>query len=177
MGVSASMIGQWENDLRNPKRETLKRIAKALGVHILAFTDWDSIPHPEPGEEEDPSIMEEILKDYPYQTELGDLSGEDIDKIVLHQIKKQFSSDDEFYESFISGDMGIALQENKLDRRLISAYIKLNKSGQSKVADYAEDILPRYRAETTPQSPPAPQEGKDTTPPPDAPQRPQEDES
>ena len=176
MGVSASMIGQWENDLRNPKRETLKRIAKALGVHILAFTDWDSIPHPEPGEEEDPSIMEEILKDYPYQTELGDLSGEDIDKIVLHQIKKQFSSDDEFYESFISGDMGIALQENKLDRRLISAYIKLNKSGQSKVADYAEDILPRYRAETTPQSPPAPQEGESTTPPSDAPTAPPERE-
>lgn len=33
LGVSASMIGQYENDLRNPKSETLNKIAEALGVH------------------------------------------------------------------------------------------------------------------------------------------------
>lgn len=32
MGLSASMIGQWENDLRNPKIETVTRIAKVLDV-------------------------------------------------------------------------------------------------------------------------------------------------
>lgn len=31
IGVSGSMIGQWENDLRNPKPETIGRIANALG--------------------------------------------------------------------------------------------------------------------------------------------------
>lgn len=34
LGVSASMIGQYENDLRNPKTETLVKIANALNVNI-----------------------------------------------------------------------------------------------------------------------------------------------
>ena len=34
LGVSASMIGQYENDLRNPKYETVERIAKALDVSV-----------------------------------------------------------------------------------------------------------------------------------------------
>ena len=32
LGVSGSMIGQWENGFRNPKYETVKRIAVALDV-------------------------------------------------------------------------------------------------------------------------------------------------
>ena len=34
IGVSGSMIGQWENDLRCPKMETLQKIASALDVNI-----------------------------------------------------------------------------------------------------------------------------------------------
>lgn len=34
LGVSASMIGQYENDLRNPKTETLVKIANALNVNV-----------------------------------------------------------------------------------------------------------------------------------------------
>ena len=32
MGLSFQSVAQWENDLRNPKPETLRRIAAALGV-------------------------------------------------------------------------------------------------------------------------------------------------
>lgn len=32
LGISAAGIAQWENDLRNPKIETVKKIADALGV-------------------------------------------------------------------------------------------------------------------------------------------------
>ena len=39
LGVSASMIGQYENDLRNPKLDTLQRIANALNVPISSLTD------------------------------------------------------------------------------------------------------------------------------------------
>ena len=46
----------------------------------------------------------------------------------------------------------------------------MTEEGRGKVADYAEDILPRYRAETAPQSPLPPSEGTDTTPAPDAPE-------
>lgn len=39
LGVSASMIGQYESDLRNPKLDTLQRIANALDVPINALTN------------------------------------------------------------------------------------------------------------------------------------------
>ena len=34
LGISYQTIAQWENCLRNPKRETLKRLANALGIDI-----------------------------------------------------------------------------------------------------------------------------------------------
>lgn len=34
LGVSGAMIGQYENDLRNPKQETLQRIADKLDVDV-----------------------------------------------------------------------------------------------------------------------------------------------
>ena len=37
LGVSASMIGQYENDLRKPKLDTLQRIANALNVSIRSL--------------------------------------------------------------------------------------------------------------------------------------------
>ena len=40
LGLSFQSIAQWENDLRNPKYDTLKRIAVALGVdREVLFTD------------------------------------------------------------------------------------------------------------------------------------------
>lgn len=66
-----------------------------------------------------------------------------------------------------------------METRLFRSLSCLNNTGQQKAIERVEELteIPRYRAETVPESPPAPQEGKDTTPPPDAPQRPQEDES
>lgn len=58
--------------------------------------------------------------------------------------------------------------------RANKAMERMTEDGRNKVADYAEDILPRYRAETAPESAPAPQEGKDTTPSSDAPETPPE---
>lgn len=34
MGISYQAVAQWENDLRNPKIETLRAIANALGVPV-----------------------------------------------------------------------------------------------------------------------------------------------
>lgn len=52
LGVSASMIGQWENDLRKPKYETLTKIAEALNIrpqalnadHMFYFEDFIFVP-------------------------------------------------------------------------------------------------------------------------------------
>lgn len=52
------------------------------------------------------------------------------------------------------------LEEDAQRRRRINAALdQMNKTGVEKVADYAEDILPRYHATETPESTPI-----DTTP-------------
>ena len=33
LGIAYQTLAQWENDLRNPKRETLQKIASALGIN------------------------------------------------------------------------------------------------------------------------------------------------
>lgn len=43
IGVSGSSMAQWENDLRNPKLDTLQRIASALGVPVQELiSDWEA---------------------------------------------------------------------------------------------------------------------------------------
>lgn len=69
----------------------------------------------------------------------------------------------------------------ELKARLQRMVEQLNDAGQQKLEDYAQDLarIPEYRREqpTAPtQSPLAPQEGKDTTPPSDAPETPPEGE-
>lgn len=62
--------------------------------------------------------------------------------------------------------------------KIDAALDKLNPDGQQKAVERVEELteIPRYRAETPPESTLAPQEGKDTTPPPDAPETPPEGE-
>ena len=44
IGVSGSSLAQWENDLRNPKLDTLQRIASALGVPVQELiSDWEAV--------------------------------------------------------------------------------------------------------------------------------------
>lgn len=60
----------------------------------------------------------------------------------------------------------------QIQRRINSALNKLNSDGQDRAAERVEELteIPRYRAETALQSPPAPQEGQSTSPPPAAPE-------
>jgi len=62
--------------------------------------------------------------------------------------------------------------------RLGQCLIELNDVGQQKVEDYAQDLtrIPEYQAQRPPQSSLTPQEGRDTTPPTDAPGEAQEGE-
>lgn len=41
LGIPYQSIGQWENDLRNPKLETLQKIASALGVPVVNLLSDD----------------------------------------------------------------------------------------------------------------------------------------
>lgn len=94
LGIAYQTLAQWENDLRNPKIETLQRIAAALGVD-------------------------------PY--------------------------------SLYSFDQASTALEERINARIVDAASKLSDKGQEKVADYAEDLLPKYPRQQAPQRPaPAP---------------------
>lgn len=44
IGVAYQTIAQWENDLRNPKLDTLQRIASALGIPVQdLISDWEAV--------------------------------------------------------------------------------------------------------------------------------------
>jgi len=76
---------------------------------------------------------------------------------------------------FTPENMATMLREHDL----ITSFRKLNIAGQNEAAKRVEELteIPRYRAQQAPQSPPAPQEGKeDATPPSDAPETPPEGE-
>ena len=104
LGISYQGIAQWENDLRNPKRETLHRIADALGV-----TTYDLMGQTEGGGVEGldgnpaylgvAAMLKDIYGDYQEKSIAGDyaagtyylvgkgkdrfiLERDDIDKIV-----------------------------------------------------------------------------------------------
>lgn len=69
---------------------------------------------------------------------------------------------------FTPENMATMLREHDL----ITSFRKLNIAGQNEAAKRVEELteIPRYRLQEAPQSPPAPTEGKDTTPPPDVPE-------
>lgn len=55
LGISYQTVAQWENNLRNPKQETLQKIAKALGVHLRDLSDssmWEEFDQQHPGKAE-----------------------------------------------------------------------------------------------------------------------------
>lgn len=148
LGIPYQSVSQWERGTRSPKIETLERIADALGVPISEICSKD------------------MLKNYEI-------------------LKRQKESHKEF-QNLMDGlnQYALALRQAEAIKvlggekieRFVYALNDLNNDGQWKVVRYAEDYahdlakIPEYQrelAETAPQSPPSPQEGKDTTPPPE----------
>lgn len=135
MGVSGSAIAQYETDNRNPKIETLQRIADALGVTPTYLIGYD----------------EKIIKPEQYTPE---------------QLAEFRAGAWEAYQQHIAETTGPRARVN-------AALNHLPEEGQEKVAIYAEDLIPRYCAETAPQPPVADSCNEDTTPPSPPPESPE----
>jgi len=162
-GIAEPTIRRYELDKLNPKRETLQKIAKPLGIHYLDLCS----------DEENNEFaaffkagMRFGSRDHLSEDQLYDISTE-----YVRYLQKQGY---EFTES---------------ERQAVILFNRLNGITQEKViTDLARLCLnPRYREDgkpgvtngapqQPPESTPAPQEGKDTAPPPDAPETPPEGE-
>lgn len=79
-------------------------------------------------------------------------------------------ADNEMIPNLVSQSM----RASRLRVKIGAAFDLLNEDGQQKALERVEELteIPRYRAETAPQSTPTPQEGEDTTPATDSPEPP-----
>lgn len=175
LGLSASMIGQWENDLRNPKYETLKRIADALGVVWTELVSEDERDAAHDTENDRELSLDEIVAKF--YKRAGVVPGQ---KIAAYMVEAEmyrarvliFGSDEERIDYFYT----LLNTDGKFNARMRMIH-SLDPAQVKEIADYVEHLseIPqyqRYSPTDTPQSPQAPQE-TDTTeaekPPTDAP--------
>ena len=177
IGVTAAAISRYELGQRELTIDTLQAIASALNLHILEFF----------------GVTDEVVKQSgQFEVELS--TGETVppsDARVPGYLKKVLTEDPrKLYDDLSYSDkmevLEIIRQSEKMDiswevasnqDRLNVALGQMSDEGKSKVADYAEDILPRYRRPNVPQSTPALSKGHNsTTPAPDAQKAPSEGE-
>lgn len=167
IGVTAAAVSRYELGQRELTIDTIERIANALGIHVFDLvgigTELDKRritadqiePNPDKLTPEKKQVLEEILTS---------------DARNLYDMLTD-GQKNEFWDILATGrEPAIFYNKSSYINRIEATISKMTEEGQRRVADYAEDILPRYRAETTPESPPAPQEGTDTTSTPDAPE-------
>ena len=170
-GVATVSIQQYERGVRQPRIDQLNRIASVFQVPLSHFVGVEPVEV----QVADPNGVSKAQKDkwekdgknfcvlMDYLATIGfDLGYEVAD------------GGEELYYALTS------IEENKLYIISEEEVSQLMNCMQRYTSFLLQDIIknktPLTRAETTHQSPPAPQEGKDTTPPPDAPETPPEGE-
>lgn len=204
LGLSASMIGQWENDLRNPKRETLVKIAHALEISAAYFLGYIK-------------TIEAAEADY-FEKKIDDAIHDVLEKMYGKRTEKKISGDGDYLIETIniygSGENAISIDEdgiysiteavkgvirslvhcmgekpeevirqwneyfNSEQYEGLCAYLDRRK--QVRKIEELEEMLSHINRECpqppteAPQTPPSPQEGTDTTPPPEGGEGPQE---
>ena len=123
LGLSFQSIAQWENDLRRPKIDTVKRIATALDCSVEWLMGWDEI---------------ELLRIL--QTGEGQPSDETRRSMEFH------------LEHLMKRRQKEALQGAQIREEtslLMNLFSKLNTLGQQEAIKRVEELteIPRYRAE------------------------------
>lgn len=111
MGISFQSVAQWENDLRNPKQETIKKIALALNAPISELMD-------------EPYTINIPMPDYPMRMP----TAEELDKLSPAEQK--------YIELRLLADTAPDI----LKKRLLDSYDKLNKLGQVEAVRRTQEI-------------------------------------
>ena len=138
LGLSASMIGQWENDLRNPKIETLFNIADALGVSISDLYDFSI-------QAQQNRTLEEINK---IKSQLETASGEDRAELEYAlEILEESYEDTAFAEQLTNMAARAPKREKTKREKVVDAFDELNDDGQQKAVERIQELteIPRYR--------------------------------
>jgi len=176
LGVSGSFIAQYETNNRNPKYETIQRIAAALGV------EWtELVPEDKQGQTVIDHIYgklkgqkvniapddEEILKDLlPHAAPLDPLTDEEAAlKTLLNPMGYDILKTKGNY-FFTYGSGGSEIYKDDLNELINCAQNGLKVAAKTlELKLIQEALVPFKYPQDAPQSPAAPQEGNNTTPP------------
>lgn len=123
LNVSFVNISQWENGVRNPKIETLQKIAEALGVEPWQLMGYDGSIRVDTGKHSDKPLSEQI---------------EDLHKAVQRLGEAFKPTDDEML---------------KMNCNAVFSYMeKMNRAGQAVVVKTAQTLseMPEYQKKNEP---------------------------
>lgn len=168
LGIAYQTLAQWENDLRNPKYDTIKRIAAALDV------EWTELV---PEEKQAQTVIEHIDKKLKRIPDIPEDTTEAISELAFYagaaegrykgllmalndNPPEEQQSKDDFEEKLkkLSEAARASLQ-----LQLSSITEDLSYADLETIVKYAQFI--QSQAQQPPQSPPCPQEGTNPTPP------------
>lgn len=159
LGIPYQSIGQWERDKRNPKVETILRLAKALNVpmsYLMGDTNdpndrskpnWMELPNIKDNEPD--LYLKQIIFDVTPDPEWEDLHRKlENGTITLEERQRFFQMMDDGLERARK-----AFSEKKA--RILSHMDKLNDEGQQKAVERVEELteIPKYRRQGTDPTP------------------------
>lgn len=142
LGVKRAVISKYETGFITPSVEQAQKICDILNVPFLELIGVT----PENNSDSERKRLEQLVLDY-------------IEKHEEFELPKLL--DLCYYD-----DNGLRFKGDNINfDDLVITFDRLNYEGQQKVAEYAEDILPRYRRQEAPQQAINPTEGSPTSPP------------
>lgn len=183
-GVATITIRQYESGKREPKYDTLERLADALDVPLevlLGIGDSVKTELVPTNERQRQTVIDHVRAGLESDTTSEDVvfrEGEILCGGALKVQKVIQNSDDTFSVSFSVTEKGISVDNLKALLEFMTEH-DISTEGLVELVEAAAKVAPnrlRPQASTAPQSSPAPQEGKDTTPPLDAPETPENGE-
>ena len=147
LGISYVGVSQWENNLRNPKHETLKRIASALGVSVGSLLGYEEEKVVIPGRLKIITVNDPELENIQYRIEAEDAEAFNLGCKIME-------------------DAGVSISAHTPAGRISAALGKLNLKGQTVAVERVEELtkIPDYQRRPPQEPPAAPSEGRDTTP-------------
>lgn len=142
IGVTYQTIAQWENDLRNPKQETVQRISNALDCDFYWLLWGERL-----------SIEERQALNVMRVFNTDDFRIEKAAKLAVHYAEREH--------------MGKGYSFGTTEERLIRVFSSLNDAGQQKAVERVEELseIPKYQRQPPQDAPTTPSEGTGTTPP------------
>lgn len=135
LGIPYQGIGQWENNLRKPKLETLRKIAAALSVDV-----WEFI--------EDSRVEYDSVEDF------------DLDYRNMMEFLGKYPKGE-----VVQRPDGVEYYKDRNRHELEMAYNRLNDVGQEKAVERIRELaeIPKYQLQASGNAGEAHSERKDTT--------------